>query len=78
MKNSRIFIGRPIYWAIWAAIIAILAGLGMNSQHVREFVLFQFAVLALAAVAVAVLVLAYRPGEKITREPLEDDLPPKS
>jgi len=78
VKGDPIFIGRPLYWAIWVVIIAVLAWLGLTAQHVREFVPFQFAVLALAAGAVAVLVLAYRPGERITREKFEDEPGPDS
>jgi hypothetical protein len=73
MKLSDLFIGRPVYWALWAVIIAILAALGLNQQHVRDFVPFSFVVLALAAAAVAIIVLLYRPGERITREPLDDE-----
>lgn len=73
MKLSDLFIGRPIYWALLGVLVAILAWLGLTQQHVRDFVPFQFAVLGLAAAAVAVIVLAYRPGERITREPIEDD-----
>lgn len=73
MKLDEIFIGRPVYWALLAAIVAILAYLGILQQHVREFVPFIFTLLGLSAAVVAVIVLTYRPGERITREPLEDD-----
>ncbi len=75
MKLSDIFIGRPVYWAIWGVIIPILTVLGVTHQHVREFVPFQFAVLGLAAFAVGTIVYCYKPGERITREPLDDEPP---
>lgn len=77
MRIQDIFIGRPIYWAMLVAVIAVLALLGMNSEHVRNFVPFMFTLLGLTAAAVAVIVLTYRPGERITREPLEGE-PKKS
>jgi hypothetical protein len=40
---------------------------------VRDFVPFLFAVLGLAAAVVAVIVFTYRPGERITREPFDDE-----
>ncbi|GAB4241105.1 MAG: hypothetical protein Kow0032_29120 [Methyloligellaceae bacterium] len=73
MKLSDVFIGRPVYWAIWAVIIAILATLGLDAQHVKNFVPFQFVVLGLAAAAVAAILFLYRPGERLTREPLDAD-----
>lgn len=73
MRLSDLFISRPVYWALWAAIIAVLAALGLNQQHVRDFVPFSFVVLALAAGAVAAIVLLCRPGERITREPIDGE-----
>lgn len=73
MKLHDFFIGRPIYWALAGAVAAILAGLGLGKQHVREFVTFQFTVLALAVIIVAVIMVVYKPGERATREPLEDE-----
>jgi hypothetical protein len=73
MKLQDFFIGRPVYWALAGAVAAILAGLGLAKQHVREFVTFQFTVLALAVIIVAVIMVVYKPGERATREPLEDE-----
>lgn len=73
MRPGNLFIGRPVYWGLLGVLIAILAWLGFTQQHVRDFVPFQFAVLGLAAAAVAAVVLLYRPGERVTREPIEDD-----
>lgn len=67
-----VFLGRPLHWALWLVVIAVLALLGRQSQHVRDFVPFVFAVLGLAAAAVTVIVVTHRHGERVTREPLED------
>ena len=69
---QRLFLGRPLYWALWAVILAVLGALGSRSFHVREFVTFQFVVLGLAVAAVVTVVAAYREGERITREPLDE------
>ena len=73
MKLQDIFIGRPVYWALIVAITAVLAGLGISKQHVRDFVPFHFMILGLAIFAVAAIVMIYKPGERITREPLKDE-----
>lgn len=79
MKPAKdIFIGRPIYWSLWLIIIALLTALGMASFHVREFVAFQFIVLGLAVAVVIVIVIVYREGERVTRQPFDQDQsPPK-
>lgn len=73
MKMQEIFLGRPIYWLLAAFVTAALAALGYFQQHVREFVTFQFAVLGLAVLVVVVILAAYKPGEQITREPLDPE-----
>ncbi len=73
MKISDFFIGRPVYWVLVAAVIAVLAVLGLDRQHVRDFVPFQFTVLGLAAICVVAIVFFYKPGERITREPIETE-----
>lgn len=71
MKMSDLFIGRIIYWALAAIVVLILAVLGHYKIHVRYFVPFQWTVLALAVFIVAVVLFVYKPGERITREPIE-------
>ena len=48
MKKSKLFIGRPVYWVLFALIVAVMALLGMRQEHVRDFVPFQFAVMGVA------------------------------
>lgn len=64
--------GRPAYWLLWAAAIPLLALMGEAKLHVREFNAFAFALLGIAAAAVAVIAATYRPGLRVTREPFED------
>ena len=73
MKMQDFFIGRLVYWALAGSVAAILAVLGLYKMHVREFVPFQFSVLALAAIIVAVIMVVYKPGERVTRDPFEDE-----
>lgn len=72
MKMQDIFIGRPIYWVLAGVVVAIMAALGLHQFHVRNFVLFQFTVLGLAFMVVTIIVLSYRPGERLMREPLNE------
>lgn len=71
MNSEKFFLGRPRYWVLAAGVSTILAYLGSIKFHVREFVPFQFCVLALAAIVVVVIITSYKPGEQIIREPLE-------
>jgi lysylphosphatidylglycerol synthetase-like protein (DUF2156 family) len=73
MKMSDLFIGRPVYWGLAAAIVGVLAVLGLRQEHVKDFVPFQFAILAIAVVAVGAVMFLYRPGERVTRETLDPD-----
>lgn len=73
MKLNDFFIGKPIYWALIAAVVAISAYLGINKMHVRNFETFQFLLLGLAIVIVGVIITSYKPGERITRDPLDPD-----
>ncbi|MCP5264835.1 MAG: hypothetical protein H6934_01910 [Burkholderiaceae bacterium] len=75
MRRERLFIGRPVYWVLLVAVVAVLAYLGSRSLHVRDFVLFQFLVLGIGVALVLAVVALYRPGERATRDSLEDDSP---
>ena len=73
MKLGEIFLGKPWHWLLWAVIVAVLFGLGSQSLHVRSFVPFLLILLALATGGVLLVVSSYRKGERITREPFEED-----
>lgn len=69
---SEIFLGRPLHWLLWLVLLAVLSWLGANSVHVRQFVPFMAVVLLLSAGAVAIILLSYKPGDRITREPFDE------
>jgi|APSaa5957512622_1039677.scaffolds.fasta_scaffold254374_1 hypothetical protein len=73
MKLSDIFIGRPLHWLLWLIIAGVMFWLGKGAQHVREFVPFMLQLFALVTLCVIVIVATYKPGERITREPLDED-----
>ncbi len=68
-----VFLGKPLHWLIWAVILGLLYLLGALRLHTRDFNLFIVIVLALAAASVLVIVLTYKKGERITRDPFEDE-----
>ena len=70
---NRIFLGRPIYWALLAVMVAGLWVMGWKHLHTSEFNSFIFLILALAVAGVLFVVLTYRKGERITREPFEEE-----
>ena len=70
---KKVFLGRPLYWLLWVVIVGALYLLGTLRLHTRDFNLFILIVLALAAASVLIVVWTYRKGERITREPFEDD-----
>jgi len=78
MKLSDLFIGRAVYWVLGGAVFAALAALGINKIHVKNFLSFQFSVLGLAALVVVAVMVLYKPGERITREVLDDGKKKKS
>ena len=73
MKLGEIFLGKPWHWLLWAVIIAVLFWLGSQSLHVRSFVPFLLTLLVLAAGSVLLVVSSYRKGERLTREPFEEE-----
>ena len=69
----EIFLGKPLHWLIWAVILGLMYVLGALRLHTRDFNLFILIVLALAATSVLLIVLTYKRGERITRDPFEDE-----
>ncbi len=70
---KRLFLGKALHWLLWVAIVAVLYLLGSLRLHTRDFNFFAVIVLALAAAAVLTIVLSYKKGERITRDPFEED-----
>ena len=69
----EIFLGKPLHWLIWAVILGLMYVLGALRLHTRDFNLFILIVLALAATSVLLIVLTYKRGERITRDPFEEE-----
>ena len=71
MKHD--FLGKPVYWALLPLMVVALAVMGWLHLHTSEFNTFIFLVLALATAVVLFIVVTYRKGERITREPFEEE-----
>jgi hypothetical protein len=67
-----IFLGKPLHWALWIVIAAILYPAGKLHMHVRWFGWFSTLLLLIGAAVVLIVLTTSRPGEPITREPFED------
>ena len=70
---GQIFLGKPVHWALIVAVIVIGWLLGHQRLHVIWFDLFTISLLAASAAIVLVILLTSRPGEQVTRDPLEPD-----
>ncbi len=70
---SRVFLGKPLHWAILAVLVGLGWATGRARLHVIEFNGFILALLGVTAVVVLVVLATSRPGERVTRDPLEPD-----
>ncbi len=68
-----IFLGKPIHWLLWVMILGVLFALGRIHFHTNNFTLFIFLLVALTTACVLTIIATYRKGDRITREPFEDD-----
>lgn len=68
---SRVFLGKPLHWAILALLIAAGWLTGRERLHVIEFNLFILGLLAVSVVALLIVLATSRPGERVTRDPLD-------
>jgi hypothetical protein len=69
----EIFLGKAIHWLVVVVVIGILWWLGANLIQTRDFHLFLSVLFLLTAGAVAAIMLTTRKGDRVTREPFEDD-----
>jgi Mn2+/Fe2+ NRAMP family transporter len=70
---SRIFLGKPLHWVL---VILLAAGgwlVGRQRFHVIEFNLFTILLLVVSAGVIVAVLMTSRPGEQVTRDPLEPD-----
>ncbi len=70
MRN--IFIGPLRHWLLMIVILGVLWLMGANQFHTNHFNLFLLVLIGLSMGAVISIVLTYRKGERITRDPLDD------
>lgn len=70
---GRIFLGKPLHWALVVAIFAIGWVLGAERMHVSAFNQFLILLLALSTAVVVAVLLTTRPGEQVTRDPLQEE-----
>ncbi len=70
---SRIFLGKPVHWAILVALV--LGGwlTGRARTHVIEFNLYVIGLLVVTALALVAVLATTRPHEQVTRDPLEPE-----
>lgn len=70
---KALFLGKKLHWAAIVAIVAALYWLGSNQFHRVDYPAFLFAVLGIAVAAIIAIILTTRRGDRVTREPLEDE-----
>ena len=54
-------------------IFGVLWLMGANQFHTSHFSLFLLVLIGLSFGAITAIILTYRKGERITRDPLDDD-----
>ncbi len=70
---KTLFLGKALHWAVVVAIIALLYLLGANQYHRVDYPAFLFAMLGIAAAAIVVMIATTRRGDRVTREPLDEE-----
>ncbi|HKI98679.1 MAG TPA: hypothetical protein VKB51_09425 [bacterium] len=68
----ELFLGKPSHWALWVIICVVLYAAGDVHMHVRWFSWFLGLILLLSTASVLYIVLTYRPGDRITRDPFDE------
>jgi len=69
----RIFLGPVRFWMLWVGVLAALYFAGRAQLHVTSFPLFLALLAGLALLSVLYVLLTARRGERITREPIDDE-----
>lgn len=70
---ADIFIGPRRHWLILVTTLVLLWVMGVNQFHTTNFRLFLICLISLSIANLTAIVLTYRKGERITREPLDDE-----
>ncbi len=67
------FIGPLRHWLLAAATLSAMWWMGAARLHTQNFKLYLAILFALSLVIVGTFVVGHRKGERITRDPLEDE-----
>lgn len=70
---QQIFLGKPFHWLILGIVCAVLWWMGETRLHTRDFNLFLLILAILTASAVIAILVSTRPGDRVTREPLDPE-----
>lgn len=70
---NDIFLGKPIHWVVIVALVACGWLAGRLRLHFTDFNLFVIALIAVAVAALLFVIWTARPGERVTRDAIEDD-----
>lgn len=68
---ADIFIGKAWHWALLVLAFVALAVVGVNYMHTYAFNMFVMICLAIGLVVVSAVVLTHKPGDRVTRDPIE-------
>ena len=68
----QIFIGPLRHWLVLIVVLGALWIMGTNQFHTSNFRIYLLVLIGLSVGAIAAIVLTYRKGERITREPLDE------
>jgi hypothetical protein len=69
---GNLFIGPLRHWLIFGTSLGLLWVMGANQFHTTNFKLFLICLIALSIGNLTGILLTYRKGERITRDPLDD------
>ncbi|MBY8977092.1 hypothetical protein KHP62_14840 [Rhodobacteraceae bacterium NNCM2] len=69
---KQIFLGPPIHWLILIVVIGLGWFAGDERLHVTSFNLFLITLIMGTVLVLFMVLYSARPGERITREPIED------
>ena len=73
MKLREVFLGKPVHWAPWPIIVALMYWMDKEHFHVLRFNFFALALVLISAAVVALFLLSSKHGERVTREPFPED-----
>lgn len=67
---NKIFLGKPLHWALLIALTVLLYFAGGQKMHVTDFNLFIVIMLVIAAAIVAIVLRGTKADEQVTRDPI--------